>query len=437
MSTEQNGQSREDLFMDAGRAAKKRRQERGTGGGNYGKDFEEETFLGLEYDKPKIVRLLGKPLDYKPRDPFSCREVNLSWIKGDNDKRFRCVWPRKEEQPNWILWKIFDKVMAYTWDKTLKNGHGDRVYHNIDKFPEIFARVDRNDDEGTGKFKDSGWKPVKEIVWNCIDRQDMEWHHANKKTKLLSRKADVNDEGKQAFARPGVPIDLYNLIWDDVVEFYFDWENYDVMLNKIPGKEPTDVTYKAIATQEINKVPESLRKLVKEGTLTEEEKSWERVNIDKHYGITSYQKIFNRLKVYIQSVDLAFGTKFYAELEKLVEEEKKTWTEKNSNESSETDTDAPQQAKVEAKPTLAVNTPPADNAPVRARKVPTVVEDYSAYIGYEKLTDAEKKAITGKGSNGSLLYTKDFGEPIPCYGKGCNFEAPEMFSHCPSCGIKF
>ena len=65
--------------------------------------------------------------------------------------------------------------------------------------------------------------------------------------------------------------------------------------------------------------------------LTEEELSWERTDLDKIYPTTSYQKIYNRLKLFIQQVDAAFKTNFTDELEKLVEDEKVRFAEKYGN----------------------------------------------------------------------------------------------------------
>lgn len=444
--------SRQERFekAKAEEAARKAEEANNAGGKGYEKrDYDEVCYLGLDYDTPKLVRLLGNPKIARDNDPYSPKAVNISWITGDNDKPFRCVWPLKEENPSWIMWKIFDKVMAYKWEETLNGGKGGRVYLNAESHPSIFKRVDKNNKDNT---MERGWNPAKHIVWNCIDRLDMQYHKDNKKTKLLSKKADYNKEGKQMFPQPGIPEAAYDKIWDDIVEFYGDWEGYDIQITKQKGQKVTDVTYQAICAKETMKIKKELQAFIVDGSLTEFDMSLERLDIDKMFQVTSYQKLLKNLGIFIQSVDAAFKTKFFEELTALATAEKKLWEIKNAenaknaeaNGSTEKESAQAPAPAPKATPVSEMSTPEPVPAPApRARTANTNTDtntkplNFDDYKGYAKLSEDEKAMIVGINSDGSFRYNCKTDDLLPCSDDNCKFESPNTFGSCPKCGIEY
>ena len=134
----------------------------------------------------------------------------------------RCIWPIKSEQPNWILWKVYNKVMSGKWDAKAQT----RIYDYREKFPGLWNRVAKNDN--LDNAFESGWKPKAYVIANVIDRSMMQWHQENKKTVLLSKK--VSDNNGTPWYEPGIPNMLYNSLYEVVIPVYGDWETYDIAL---------------------------------------------------------------------------------------------------------------------------------------------------------------------------------------------------------------
>lgn len=422
--------SRQDLFEEAKRLRKEQKEKEAQNKSYSKTEYEDPVFASIEFDNPKIVRLLGNPKIKRNDDPFSPKDVWISWLLGDNDSKFRCVWPIKSENPNWILWKIYDKVMAYKWDKTLNGGEGGRVYLNAETHKSSFIRVAKNND--VENKMENGWKPTKYVVFNCVDRLDNAWHQETKHTKFLSKK---NKE-------PGIPPSVYDKIWDDIVEHYGSWEKYDIALWKAKtGPLDSDVEYKVLHTSHIQELPANVREFIIDAPLTEEEKSWERYNFDQMYKITSYQKIKRNLGAFIKSIDTAFKTKYTEELELLVEEEIKKYQELNKENISKfvSNQEEKKEEKLAEKKEESVPT----STPARRRTVTEPHEfslndlDPSIYKGISKLNQQSKDLIVGIKENGNLIYKEGTGTPLGCSNDECEFPAPEIFNCCPKCGINF
>lgn len=430
MSEEQK--SSLDLYEEAKRKRQEEREKESQRRSFEPIEFETPVTVSIELDNPKIVRLLGNPKLARKGDPYSAKDVWISWILGDNDKNFRCVWPMKSENPNWILWKIFNKVMDGKWDNSLNGGKGAKIYKYADSHKSIFQRVSKNND--ITNTMENGWSPRKYVVVNCIDRQDMSWHKEMKHTKMLCKN---NYE-------PGMPPKLYNKIWDNIIENYGPMQNYDIAVWKSKtGPLDSDVEYNALHTSHIMEIPEKSRQFIIEGTLTEEEKSWEKYDFDKMYKITTYQKIKRNLGVFIQQVDTSFGTKFYEELEDLVTEEKKYFEKLYGNSSQS------QSKKIESssKPINEQVKVESREKPKEEKRQPLNLVSENAfninnlnpedYKGLSSLSEDKKKLIIGIDNDGTFIYDSNITKLLTCMSKTCDFPSPENFDYCPKCGIKF
>jgi len=421
---------RKEMFERAKAARKAEREKeaekKAGGGSNF--QYEDVQWSALMQDQYKTLRLLGNPIDQRQSDPYSPKVVWRSTIIADGGKQMKINWPSREENSSWILWKIYDKVMSYKWDKEAN----ERVYFYKKTHSDVFNRVFKN-----GKPENTyepGWKPKQVVLINTIDRDKMDWHRENKHTALLSKKVGEGNDGA-FFYEFGIPYQLYTTIFDDIVSYAGDWESYDIFIRKYED-DPYYKVYHAV---------DDMKKLVDEkhlikGTLdfvdaplSDEEKSWARYDIDKYSKIASYQKIMKGLGVFIQQVDATFKTNFYFELEGLVEKEKAERKEAEVEEIEE-DTSEPVVDETHASvPTRSA--PPRPSSPVM---IDWASIEAKGFKGISLMTAEEKKAVLAfDGEN--FQYDPSAGNCLGCCNteEECSFATPNSFAHCPKCGIKF
>ncbi len=449
--------SRKDIFQTA---LKKRKQEREkekarkVGGGF---EFEDIAYTALQTNDHKIVRVLGYPMEARDNVPetegkYSAKQVNYSMIVGDNGKKFRCIWPAKTPEgggSSWILWKVFDKVMAS------RSSQGQRVYLNETRFPDVFNRVHKNGNPQNNLER--GWLPTRVVVMNVLDRHDMEWHQEHKHSKILSKKGrEYGDEGNIWF-EPGIPLTTYNLIVDELVENYGLFDEYDISIKKMDAQPWYGVFH---ASEEIKRIPAEYRSLVVDGPLTDEEKSYELYDLDKLFPITTYKKIYDNLGVFIQEVDKKFKTHFFEELTSLYEKEKAQWEEENRNNNSEESEDDDDDEVVEIDDSDVDDevveieeeeVKPKKKIVKKASKESIPWNDLAdgsyngiKYEGVNSLSDEEKEMVVGIKDNGYFEYVKkdSDGKPVFFYTAEdvydddftANFPFPENFRLHPVTG---
>ena len=407
-------------------------------------DFEDICYTALVEDTDKVIRILGAPIEVRAEksDP---KKISYSMVVGDDGKQFRCIWPQREDAPDWLMWKIYNLVMTYKWDRT-KGEKGEKVYTYKESHPEVFDRVAKNNRDH--KYE-RGWYPTTSVIMNVIDRHDMEWHKENKHTKLLSKKA--SEYNGSWFFEPGVPVQCYNTIWDDVVEYSGNWEDYDVAIRK----KTSAPFYTAICpVKELFKLQDVAKSLVIDAPLSEEEKSWERYDIDKLFPVTSYTKLKKHLDVFIQLVDRQFGKKFHQELLDLAEDERKR-REAESKEKEEkpvfhaVDTSAPPVSDpVDSGIGDETSAPtPTRSAPVRRAAKASIDWDKltsgelngTKYLGVSEMTEEEKSMVLGVNDDGSFEYVKEYkGKPVTLFeDEASHFKTPEQYHVDPLSGAKY
>jgi len=435
------------------------------------KGYEEVTFGPLQLDKFSSFRILGNAASNRMGDATSPKIIVYSMIAGDDDKRFRCVWPDSPNAEgvgkNWILSKVFNKVMAYKWDSK----DNERQYYNKVAHPSIFNRVYKNSRPEI--LFEKGWYPSKGVAINVIDRTMMDWHQENKKTAIISKKVSESKDHR-FFYEPGIPMSIYNAIWDGIVEPYGDWENYDIVIYKTKG----DPYYKAYHSvnhyaefADHKTIPTTFETgddylKMADALLTDEERSWERWDLDQRYPVTSYSKIQTKLAIFILQVDQAFGTHFTEELESLVETEKKERKENSNSETSSQQalpavsdnvfTDDEEESTGEfVDPELAEKAGPVFNdvedetveaeseAAPEPRPRPTAKFDWAEFgktddgKAMKSLKDmsAEEKAMvkTYNGEKKTFVYQPGI-KIFACVSDSCTMASPESFKTCPACG---
>lgn len=437
---------------DAFKQAQKQLEEEKNNRGFTPREYDEIPFVGLEGNKVKVFRLIGNPHHVREEN-FDPKLVLSSKIVDDKGKQFNCHWSHDRD---WFLWEVMNKVLAYDWDKDFENPDGSKgrkVYKLAKTNPEMLKRVLHNGKDAFvlpdgRKIEDGGWYPKRSIYMNCICRDDYDWHKENKSYKLIAKKVgeSENSEGEKSyFPEFGVPVTCYDFILKTIVEEDGDWEDFDIAIRK----EESDPWYSVYSAMDERKIAKQLSCAMNSDPMTDEEKSWTKVDIDKITQVTSYRKIKNRLGVFIKSVDDALGTSFTEKLEKLVEQEKAEWdAKKQEQDDGEQSTETQVEKKQEVKPEVKTR------ERVKASEVKNegFANDYekAKSLGWEKIDDfkkdmdemgAEVSIDFGKDKASSILHISIDGEEIPqselyeCCT--CKLYGPDLVDYCPACGEVF
>ncbi len=419
--------TREEAFKTATEKHKKEIKEKAENK-NRIYSYEDIAYTALNIDEPKVIRIIGLPVSIRNNN-FSPKLIQLSMIRGDNDKLFRCIWPMKSDRPDWIMWKILNLVLDYTWDSS-KNA---KIFKYADTHSSIFDRVHKN-----GKPQnvyEKGWFPPSLVIMNIIDRSMQKWHEENKHTILLSKRSSTyqNAAGETIVSYlqgQGIPIMLYNLIMDDIVEHYGDWENYDIAITKLNSSPFYKVDNLLKHKEEF---PENIIKLGYSGFLTPEEEMYEKYDLDKLFKITSYQKIYKKLKLTIQQIDSSFNTNFLKELENLVGKEKEEYEEREGEENIETESTKEEEnikkESGERKVAVTRRVASGDKEKIWEKKVKEL-----KFLGIDSLNDEEKAIIIDIGEEDQLQYNT---EETQYHCGHCNYLSPSTFHNCPKCGSVF
>lgn len=460
----------DDYFKKLAQKKQKEEQERKEHGDF---QFEDQHWTGFSgVGESKIIRfvdpmLVTSPDDLKTKNmegelifnSTSARTVNLVTLYDDNkNKRYMYV-PDKREDKGHIFWRLVDTVMAFDYVDKPGTDEKERVYLNAESHGKLFDRFKTN---GYGskvhknKF-DRGWKPQKMLIANVIDRACMDKHREIKHTMLLSK--NVNEWEGKVYYDKGVP--AYGLVDDllDTVAHYGPLNSYDLYINRVGKKEQGFKLRNAgVYTLEVE---EELHPFISTAdSLTEEELSWERYDIETLFGYSSATKWFNGFKKLIKEVDIAFNKNFHDELEELANQEKEERAKlKEKGEAKTTVTKTREVTKEEAPTTVTTqdveSTTEATEAP-RARGTRSsstsepIAEISWAYLKSldtnnewigEEVFEANKHLIEGigKGTSGPEIIWKNKAEGLLCSdGKGdkpaCSLVSPEEVTGCIKCG---
>lgn len=374
------------------------------------KTYDEIAWTCCETGIPKIVRVVGgSPGNGNPAD---ARVVNIAWVVGDDGKKFKLIRPSINEDPNYIINKIIQKVNSPRWVNKTK------TFPVADSHPEIYARINKNGvNPGDKRYNfEKGWTGKEVIIMNVIDRSQMDWHRTNKHTMLLAK---GENEGKEntKFVDEGISAYAVSSRLSHLFKAYGSWEKYDIALTRTGMKDNPYIIFNA--SNSPMEVDEDYRDFISdEKSLSDEERSWETYDLNKLYKITPATKIYNRLKNFILQMDMELGTNFYKELEALVKEEKSKEVED------------------------AINTPSYTSETVEETNLITNVEE--PILPYmDALTEEQQKLIKSvrEGENGFYDITWD----IPVNEQAsrlaacpvCHTVAPMEVTKCPACGQQF
>lgn len=447
-------ESRKAIFEEAKKRREKEKADRAARG-SYSGEYESIGYVALSQDADRVVRLLGLPVDCRqsPTDP---KLSYIGMLRADDGKKTRIVFPDHQTNKSWILWRVIDLVLDGKMVGQGDSRHREYTYEKV--HPECFRRVRWNDNDSSPYEK--GFWPTEYVNINCIDRSDMEWHRENKHTKLLSKRASKIGDSDSFYFETGIPSLCYKTIFDEVVEPFGDWEEYDIVIRKL-ASQPWYKVYSG--TDDFNRISEVAKTLVVDGPLTEEERSWELYDLDQLYGVTSYSKIKAKLGEFIRKVDIDFKKNFSEELESLVAKEQEQWKAEGKNQYGQKEAKAsvmttedwgkkeehlvedeelvpPVQKKEDTPPWEESHKEPEyptrgsrrEEVPVRSPRKMEIdwagLADGSfngtRYLGVPEMTDEEREAVIGIKEDGSFIYKP--GLPL-CRGTKSDFLSPEFF----------
>ena len=385
------------------------------GNSSFKKEYEEIKYAGLTVGVPLIVRAVDGPPN-SDLTPYTARKVTIARIVDDNGKQMKVCRPSFQENPNYILNKIISKVKETKWVRGA-DGKSVKTFPVQEQFPEIYNIIDKNGLKPTDKraMFDRGWSGSEVIMMNVIDRTQMDWHRANKHTMLLAK--SVTDNGNGGYwVEEGVSSFAIEPKFRHIIKSYGPWTKYDMAITRTG--DMNNAFNVVCATECPKEVDASVREYISSNTsLTEEENSWEKYDLEKLYRVTSATKIYNRLKNTIKRIDKALGTRFLAELEELVAEEKEMFAKLYNQEDA-----------ASATPT----TRTTESAPVRR------VISASNEVKLPYITDELKKILKkAEKVNGEWKVEWDEADENLAECPKCQFPSPLAATCCPYCGMDY
>ena len=418
-------------------------------GTSFTKNYEEIEYTGLEPNVPKVLRFVG-PLYGTGIDQYTARNITIAKIVDDDGKKFRVIRPSYEQDPDYILNKIISKVKQAKWVNK------EKTFPIKEKYPEIYNIVDKNGLQKTDPQYnyDKGWTGQEVLIANVIDREQMPWHKEHKHTMLLAKSVNVDKNGNK-WPEEGISWYSVENEFPQLFKYYKSWENYDVAITRTGNKERAYIIDNATKNPERVEGPAS-QYISMTDHLTDEEKSWERYDLDKLFRVTTATKIYNRLKRTIARIDAALGTDFGTELKALVDEEKVKFDEmygKNEEaENTETteagdfeDTDIPSFTDIDT----AKEAQPVARAAARRTPAAPTKQAWESLPHPEKISDELKKEVisvekadydgTEPVTNPELFYKIGWTFPISQLATcpTCGSLSPLDATDCPVCGAHF
>lgn len=471
----------DDEFTKEAKAMNAAAQGNSSGGNSkWLEEFKKIKYVPIS-TKCTVVRCLGRlPKHFgSTKSETDAMIVCRAPMMTDKGFTFDVTFPDPADNPNHILNKIAKKVMEFDWVKQA-DGSNKIVYIHQLSHPESFKWVRYGGvPEKIQKFNTGlTSKPV--VIMNVIDRSD-DYCAKNKKTKILCRgvseyELKSGDHKGETVTKPlwGISLFTLNNGVQELSKNYGNWESYDMMIRKI---ESTGKNNKKVISYEFKnasnlqkkdnwddykscpEIDDNFKKSISIGDLTDEEMSYERVDLEKFFGPTTATTLLKLFRKKIEKIDEDFDTDFISELEDLSAEEKKTWKaeqEARKNSKSEMDYAASEEASddfegIEEEPVAVTESKPETVAESSRRRIALTEETAptedvvapkinKALLKWDDLDDNLRSQIEETIEEGGKLKSIEFKlqpgcsvEPCPV----CNIAFPDNWNICPSCGNKF
>jgi len=435
-------------------------------------EYEETEYCVIEHAE-KAIRPVGNPFD--PHTLKSKNETDVhvfmqsQFVKDDGKGYVKINWPAKiktskkgvsiEPDPDFILTKLFNKVMERKWSpypegkKEIRNGRectGEYIYPN--KSTKTYERLEKNGSRG----EYTKASPSAFVMMNVIDRSD-NWCVENKHTKVLINKMGKGESKKDektgqmitpSYPSAGVSYDFYCKLLEKSVQISKGW-NKDFIVKKtgeglntkylsIPATparvDEGDITAEAFATAKEDGMPSD----------------WIMYNLSKRTTPSSAFKIKKNLEQLFKMFDAEFNEHLFDELNEIVKIEQEEY--EKAHPKTEAEQNLSEQVKAQAE-TIKAEEKVAEIKPVERTRTASVPEksiedqckDY--FPKFNELSDEDKgklvKAITKFGNDGLPIWDEK-SEPSPCSEKGCYYKGtsiqtnfPFAMKKCPVCGTTY
>lgn len=325
----------EDAFLKALEKNKKRKEEEEAArqGGNYefGETFFDAKKMNLKTGEESVFRIVGKPYEVRS-EPTDTKLVFHSRIVNDKGRYSHIIWPTTtndeglpELDRDWVMFQVLQKVTEGSYRDLSEDERAERV--DKAKSIKVYSHEGTKSFEWVNGNKAKNNKyppkfgPKKRVIMNVIDRHD-DWCKENKKTKLAFTGlgyGKAEDGSDIEFINDvGIPLTAYNAIMESVVAFTKHWD-LDIVM-----KRTKDVN-NAYEIRDISekKISKRAQEIGTDAPLTDEEKEYEKWDIDYLFRPTSYSKLLRVFGGKLKLVDAELGTDFHALVKAKAEQEKK------------------------------------------------------------------------------------------------------------------
>jgi hypothetical protein len=387
--------------------------------------FQEEERIPLKDGKGVLLRIVDIPTP-----------VYFSFIKCDDDKTRLIKFPKKEENPSFIIYQIGDRVLEREYmgkDASNKAIYGFPVRES---HPDIFNMVYNNGSPQVGRYGANGWirdygYPQEACYINVINRQSFSVIKTDKEGEDHEVFYDKNWCVKNGHSlllvknmkSVGVPSTVNNALMDFVFPNHGNFLGYDLYITKLT-KDPWYTVEKAdTLTQRLDSFKDDLVM----GPLTKEECSITLYDTKALSKPSSASFIYKHLKNKISLVDKELGTSFMSKLERMIEDEGGQMSEEEASDTSAESEEAPlKKAEVKEEP-IQVRS--------RTRAPSSTSSEVLTIAPFAKDLTEEERAKFIKGVNGEeLVWTVDDTADCP---KCKKFQPFSLDKFCVYCGSKF
>ena len=406
-------------------------------------EYTPEEKLVLEYNKFSVMRIVDLPVI-----------CNYAFIVCDDGRRKMFMYPDKNRNPNYFLYKITNKVMENKWMG--KDGEGKSIfsYPVKESNKEIFEIVWNNGKSLPGQYGPNGWvqengDPLRACFINVINRQEFQVEKIDKdgSKKYAKYEADWCVKNKQSLLLAksvksiGCPTTIFYKIMDTVMPNYGkNIFSYDIAIKRLDAhKNKNQIWYeveKASNLVESQEVKNSFR----DGELTEEEKQIEIYDVNEMIQPSSLSFIYSNLKGKIETIDEGLGTSFLKELEDLCSKDESNMSNEEAKETIDnvlgSDNGSKKQEATRPEPRREERAPEIRRQP--ASSEPTL-ESLASHISK---IPANQRAFVKGVENGEVIFMDDKGNPVTdkvkCTDPKCKGSQPmSIDTYCIFCGYDF
>ena len=405
--------------------------------------YTQENKLLLQKDKLVPMRMISVP-DIAYRVFINC----------DDGKLFPFTFPDKDMFPDYILWRIVDRVLERKWLGKDKQGKSQWEYPNKDPYPEIYNLVNNNGNQTEGQYGPQGWKPKAVALINVINRLPAKMTKKDEngqETVVEFGPSYCYDNGHalllcSAPSAIGIPETVNNTLLDDFIPNKGSIFGQDIAIKKT-DRLPF---YTVEAVQDLRGTDPyvmEVRNSEVKGPLTDREKTMGKYDTTAMTVATAATVVFSKLRNKIKLIDDTMGTMFLKELERVAEIEASENAKNNAGSASTpppsaqtpapAPTPAPQPAPVATpapQPTPAAAPAPQPRARGAVAPAGPTVDSLALFVG--KYT-AEQRAQYIKGvENGQIVFLSQ--DLATCTNDQCKKDQPVgLDTHCIYCGVSF